>query len=90
MKKQLKEFLSPVKGGIWDGYSFKDHLLQLENGGLLILFIGITLFIGVAPDLFAYHEMHWKWILLAGSTSILSLIAYQVIKHWKRLKSLGE
>ena len=90
MKKKIKEFLSPVVGGPWDGYSFKDHLLQLENGGLLLLFIGINLFIGLAPDLFAEYEMHWKWILLAGTMSILTIIVLQIIKFWKRLKSLGE
>jgi len=85
--KTLKDYLSPIVGGPWGGYTFLQHVARFQSGGLLVL---IMTFMGIVigeQESFS-HEPHWFWIVLGFLAFILVIATWKgVFQHWTDLKN---
>jgi hypothetical protein len=85
-----KTDFTPVKGGHYDGRTFKTHVLRGQSLTSLAFLLGIGITVAAIPSQFE-GEMYWYY----GVISFFSLSIYFVwwklfvIKHWNTLKANG-
>ena len=88
MIDKIKDFLSPIKGGHYDGLKFSKWIMGGQRMGLfrfMVLFtLCITFFTGDSDD--------WdpKWTKSAVIYSLIGIILffiYKTLQHWGDLKN---
>jgi len=85
--KRFKEFFSPVVGGNYDGYTFKEFFLSWQRLGLMSILI-----VGMLIVLFHINEFEYSmsafWFLEIFLFSILCIVIYKgVLQHWSDMKN---
>jgi len=85
-----KTDFTPIKGGHYDGRTFKTHILRGQSIAPLLFLLGIGTTLASIPSQFK-GEMYWYYGGIAFFTFAIYFVWWKlfVIGHWKTLKANG-
>ena len=85
--KRFKEFFSPVVGGNYDGYTFKQFMWAWQRIGLVLLAAGFVTVIALLKDTFPTDEPGFI-IGISFTSLILAIVLYKgIYQHWSDMKN---
>jgi len=85
--KKIKEFLSPVKGGHYDGLQFGKWFMDMSRAGLILIFSIITLTLGLFSPIEEWDPEWSFWGAEVFLGLILIVIIFKTLQHWDDLKN---
>lgn len=84
--KKIKEFLSPVKGGHYDGLQFRKWIMHGQRLGLVLIFTTVILTLGITSPIEEWDPQWGFWGTEVFLGLILILILFKIMQHWSDLK----
>tara|TARA_R110000744_G_scaffold87840_3_gene171422 strand:- start:2442 stop:2714 length:273 start_codon:yes stop_codon:yes gene_type:complete len=85
--KKIKNYFSPVVGGHYDGYPFKEFLFSMQRLGLLSFAVGMLLAVIIGKDYFPEEESGFTFAVIFAS-SLIALVLYKgIFQHWSDMKN---
>jgi hypothetical protein len=84
--KKIKEFLSPIKGGNYNGLEFGKWFMDMSRAGLISIFSIIMLTLGEFSPIEEWDPEWGFWGAEVFLGLILILIIFKTLQHWSDLK----